>query len=126
MATKKEIDKVIELKGDFEVRFEGILCHGFGNCRIYFPHILISSMADGYMIYLFNTNEYGGIYNPHGEILVRIRNEKIVVFVNDDNEGYPINKNRLDEPYLFTTPWGWNETHGSYLTELVRTLIEEA
>ena len=128
MATKKEIDKVIELKGNFEVRFKGELCHGFGNCGMYYPHILVSGETNGYRIYEFNTNEYEHTYDPHGEVVIKIQNGTITEFVNDDYEGYIINKSRLKlgEPYLFTTPWGWNETHENYLTELVRTLIEEA
>lgn len=126
MATKKEIDKVIELKENFEVRFKGELCYGFGNCGAYHPRILVAKDFHGYIIYEFNTNEYGHLYDPHGEVIVKIQNGMISEFVNDNYEGYLIDENRLDEPYLFTTPWGWNETHESYLTELVRTLIEEA
>ena len=117
MRNKAMIDKVINLKGSYEIRIPFMSAViGWGNCIFPTGHILIFKTENEYIVNLYNTNEEKRAYSPHGEYTYTIKKDGIGLTYPDGDRLH------FKDEYTITSPFGWSDEMKSIVSQLLTVL----
>lgn len=109
------VKKIIEINGDYTCKFGGEISHGYGNIRIFYGNIYAYEKKGVYKVRIYNENEYGRIYSPHGDYSYVIKGGNIYLIYPD---GDIVKINDGEEVF----PYGWNDDKKKKLREILKSL----
>lgn len=118
---KKSIDKIIKIKGNFEIRFKPKLCTGWGNISFATPVIKIWKDVwndEIYHINLYNISEYGNCYAPHGDYTYKVSNG----VCRTDDEDFIYRKK--EHGYDLLLPYYWEDEQSDIIDKLIDILMK--
>lgn len=119
---KTSIDKIIKLKGNFEIRFKPELCTGWGNISFATPVIKVWRDVwnnEIYMINLYNISEYGNRYAPHGDYTYKVVSNGVC---RTDDEDFVYRKK--EHGYDLLLPHYWEDEQNKIVDKLIDILMK--
>ena len=109
------VKRIIELNNGYTYKFDGEVCHGYGNIRFFYGHIY-AYKEEVYKIWVYNTNEYGRIYWPHRDYIYTCQRDGIYMTYPD---GDTIKIKDMEE---LSVPYGWDTAKKEKLIEVLESL----
>lgn len=117
------VKNVLKIQDEYTVIFDPVAVTGFGNCQFATGMLSLLKLPNGYSISIWNRNEWGRSYAPHGSYSIIIDNTNKCI-IDDDDYTLPFKEvYKLEILDCLSNPFGWTTEMRYYLHKLIWELM---